>query len=1135
MNNNEKNDSLPSGDGENGSKLQTAIPPAFEPTYSAAVEAAVRSIMAKQSTPSAQSACCASATSYIHVYQHAAQCQGREHARSDEGIACASQPATEQPVTTESKGVEIEFPTFASLFSSAKSLFKHMRSSTVPVPGSSESTKQNPEEKKPSTNTNEEDDEQTDGDTTSSTATNTDRVDSTDSHLHDPEWDEMFPPPPPQRKVWYGLDGMAAMLFGVAAPLLISLMTIASCPKRITLVLLNHPVETIIELALLLIIPLMNYKVWSSICKNDVRFSLRRGIALGAGIASALVIAGLSFAAIPAGYNEMAAQVGTDFSVGFFVMGLLALGAAITGLSLMNRARLRREFSSTRARVVAYTLVGLAGGLVVFAACEARSWYVRIAERMAMSAKQTDRENGLAILRSMDTERELRMDCSDARAAGIAGLFIPVKRAELQELYFNVTGKPFQDENSKDFSSMPDWYLKRHVVGTPVKGLFLARSAFNGKIHPTSLTSTVNWTLVFRNDTEVSQEARAEIVLPPGATITGMTSWKQGDPAQAEFYAAAKEDNADWINVGHSTPAIVKDLGRGRHLFHCYPVLADEELKINIQAVVPLQLESLTRTTLTFPRFVATNFSLEGENTLTLESADGLHSRASNLKSTRNSNTGEHVLSGVLERSQIEHTALVITADRQPTMKAVAASDWVTATIADEEKKAIEEQKRVEAEQKRAQEKANAPEEPKFVVTIDGSKGIEGLKGLLEKKSAAKVPEKKDEELKPKWVVRTIEETVIEAPKQLMIVLDGSAEMAQYRDRIKKALQTVPASMKVFLSVASSEEKAFSQPTKLQEALAGFEKIKFVGGQDNLKSVVMSAEAASKTNGGAVLWIHGPQPTLSKDIYILSPFGSRPSFFELSLDDGVTDTVEYFKNHGEIGPFKPIERTANIGEDLADFFDKWMAGKKTYQLNWALLDEQPTKADILDDRAEQELLAVHGLHLVYEEVKAKELSKATRYAVDYRLVTPVSCASIISDAPQTTVDNFSTEENNQTAPEPAPTEAAAPTIQGATNGTIGPQGVNTAGTVRVNNLANLEALLNMICNLVQVGGLLIGLGIGLHAFLVRKTITSFFGVKTRLTPGARLALGLVILASSSMLPGLVNWFIASARDANLFS
>ena len=58
-------------------------------------------------------------------------------------------------------------------------------------------------------------------------------------------------------------------------------------------------------------------------------------------------------------------------------------------------------------------------------------------------------------------------------------------------------------------------------------------------------------------------------------------------------------------------------------------------------------------------------------------------------------------------------------------------------------------------------------------------------------------------------------------------------------------------------------------------------------------------------------------------------------------------------------------------------------------------------------------------------------------------------------------------------------QGAAPMLQGATNGTIAPQGadatviqgVNTAGTVRVNNLANLEALLNIIANGMEILGI----------------------------------------------------------------
>ena len=56
---------------------------------------------------------------------------------------------------------------------------------------------------------------------------------------------------------------------------------------------------------------------------------------------------------------------------------------------------------------------------------------------------------------------------------------------------------------------------------------------------------------------------------------------------------------------------------------------------------------------------------------------------------------------------------------------------------------------------------------------------------------------------------------------------------------------------------------------------------------------------------------------------------------------------------------------------------------------------------------------------------------------------------------------------------------AAPVLQGASNATIGPQteitGVNTAGTVRVNNLANLEFFLNVIGNCLDL--LVIGIGL----------------------------------------------------------
>jgi hypothetical protein len=111
----------------------------------------------------------------------------------------------------------------------------------------------------------------------------------------------------------------------------------------------------------------------------------------------------------------------------------------------------------------------------------------------------------------------------------------------------------------------------------------------------------------------------------------------------------------------------------------------------------------------------------------------------------------------------------------------------------------------------------------------------------------------------------------------------------------------------------------------------------------------------------------------------------------------------------------------------------------------------------------------------------------------------------------------------------------APMLQGATNGTIGPQGadatviqgVNTAGTVRVNNLANLEALLNIIANGMEILGIAWGGPTMIMGFMHMAAGTQD-AMKRVLWGGAGVTGGLAT-------PGCINWLVASARDANLFS
>ncbi len=82
------------------------------------------------------------------------------------------------------------------------------------------------------------------------------------------------------------------------------------------------------------------------------------------------------------------------------------------------------------------------------------------------------------------------------------------------------------------------------------------------------------------------------------------------------------------------------------------------------------------------------------------------------------------------------------------------------------------------------------------------------------------------------------------------------------------------------------------------------------------------------------------------------------------------------------------------------------------------------------------------------------------------------------------------------------------TFQGATNGTISPQcaeatvvqGVSSRGTVRVNNLANLEALLNIIANGIEFLGIAWG-GLTMIMCFIHMAAGSQDPMKKLATPG----------------------------------
>ena len=157
-------------------------------------------------------------------------------------------------------------------------------------------------------------------------------------------------------------------------------------------------------------------------------------------------------------------------------------------------------------------------------------------------------------------------------------------------------------------------------------------------------------------------------------------------------------------------------------------------------------------------------------------------------------------------------------------------------------------------------------------------------------------------------------------------------------------------------------------------------------------------------------------------------------------------------------------------------------------------------------------------------------------------------------------------------PDPEP-----PCLQGATMGSIGPQGqdgtniygTDTSGMVRVNNLAMIEALLNLVANGVEIVTVLWGslLMIGVLRYMFRggngikrcfmslgislSFLLSGFGIITNLLNCAAFAfdppwkhkdkiqvkfwMALLTIKVGLSAPEFVNWLVVMARDANLFS
>lgn len=258
--------------------------------------------------------------------------------------------------------------------------------------------------------------------------------------------------------------------------------------------------------------------------------------------------------------------------------------------------------------------------LVVLAFGPARSSLTSYWMQQAMEEDAAVRNSALRWLRAIGSRQTMLEFCYE-RGSWADFTFFPKPRIDTEaarQAYFRVTGEPFARQKislAQGREGLRGWRTDADVgaeqVAGRAPGLSLEGSQIDGKINATALTDYTEWTLDFRNVSDLPAEARALVQLPAGGVVSRVTLWINGQPQEAAFGGRAQTRAAyrEVAVVQRRDPILVTTSGLDRALVQCFPVPPDGgSMKVRIGITSPLQVIDDAHATTALPRIVDRNF-----------------------------------------------------------------------------------------------------------------------------------------------------------------------------------------------------------------------------------------------------------------------------------------------------------------------------------------------------------------------------------------------------------------------------------------------------------------------------------------------------------------------------------------------
>jgi hypothetical protein len=535
--------------------------------------------------------------------------------------------------------------------------------------------------------------------------------------------------------------------------------------------------------------------------------------------------------------------------------------------------------------------------------------------------------------------RELDLDVVRWIASGDT----TISAEEAREAYYRVTGQSFNSvppprlyTRAGRWTALEEEFawdeaLGGESVAQRVKGLSMLSSRLDAVAEPDPAVVYCEWTMEFKNISSQPREARAQVAIPPGAVVSRVTLWINGEEREAAFGGRAQTRAAyqEVAVVQRRDPILVTTCGPDRVLVQCFPVPPNGGvMKVKLGVTAPLLLDAPERGQFVWPHFLERNFSVPSNFRHELWIASPQRLSDGNTEAAKPvSPEKPFTLRQSWREADASRAIKSVTIERTGEVKEVWTAD------ADGR----------EFIQQRLEQSAVAGIR-RLLLVLDGSAGMDSF-------------------------ARQLSEAIGSLPNHIELKLLIASD-----------------------STSSREDQATTfQPERVDAIQRRLSRAKFQGGQDNLPALMAAWDWASAVEGGAVLWVHGPTPVLlSAESGLLQRLernttGTR--LFEAQTAAGPDRILEKLDGRSAL---LTVPRVKSLREDLARLIAQWSGNAQQFEFKREKTPNRPN--GVPSSRHIERLWARDESQRLAHK---RKIDEAMKLAVKNQLVTPVSGAVVL--------------------------------------------------------------------------------------------------------------------------------------------